>query len=133
VTTGTTYGAAKTMRKNNKSVIAFSMDKIMHSEDYKDHEHQFEDKRINPKLDEIKELVDQIISKIPERDTRFLFTLIFKKGMTMKEAGKALGVSESRTSQMVKAQLAIIRNREGVRGTFDLRVLRGQWRKPVAA
>ncbi|NPV28232.1 MAG: FliA/WhiG family RNA polymerase sigma factor [Firmicutes bacterium] len=50
-------------------------------------------------LEEIKEVLAQAIAKLPEKE-KLVTTLYYYEGLTLKEIGKVIGVSESRVSQL---------------------------------
>jgi RNA polymerase sigma factor (sigma-70 family) len=58
-----------------------------------------------------REEMRQLLSGIPDRRARFILKLYFIENLTMREAGKAAGLSESRGSQFLTNYTPILRER----------------------
>lgn len=52
---------------------------------------------------------DSILAHLPDREHRVAFTLYYAEGMSMREVGLAIGVCESRISQMISGALPLLR------------------------
>lgn len=61
-------------------------------------------------FEEKKKLISEAINKLPERE-RLVIALYYYEGLTLKEIGKVLGVSESRVSQMHTKAILRLRGR----------------------
>jgi RNA polymerase sigma factor for flagellar operon FliA len=61
---------------------------------------------------EVKECVAEAIEELPERE-RMVLTLYYYEELTMKEIGLALGVVESRVSQIHSSAVASLRTQLG--------------------
>lgn len=61
-------------------------------------------------LDEQKRILTEAINKLPERE-KMVIALYYYEGLTLKEIGKVLGVSESRISQMHTKAILRLRGR----------------------
>ena len=61
-------------------------------------------------LDEQKSILTEAIKKLPERE-KLVIALYYYEGLTLKEIGKVLGVSESRISQMHTKAILRLRGR----------------------
>lgn len=61
-------------------------------------------------FEEKKELLTEVINKLPERE-KLVIALYYYEGLTLKEIGKVLGVSESRISQLHTKAILRLRGR----------------------
>lgn len=51
----------------------------------------------------------KILDHLPDREHRMVFTLYYAEGMSMRQVGKAIGVGESRVSQIITAALPLLK------------------------
>ena len=82
---------------------------------------------------ELEERLTEAISRLPDRE-RMVMTLYYYEEMTMREIGLALGVVESRVSQMHASAVAHLRSAMkdlSTSGGFDRRRLKSKQRSPV--
>lgn len=95
----------------------FSLDDILgHGQDGDDHVHFIEmivDEEAQPGNEiegkEVRRILAESIDRLPERE-RFVVALYYFEGLTFKEIGKLLGVSESRVYQLHTQAMGRLRN-----------------------
>ncbi len=73
-------------------------------------DHQAEDPNTVAEFEEIKAILTETIEKLPERE-RLVIALYYYEGLTLKEIGQVLGVTESRISQMHSKAILRLRGR----------------------
>lgn len=71
-------------------------------------------------FEEMKEILADAINRLPERE-KIVITLYYYEGLTLREIGEVLGVTESRVCQMhTKAILRLKTRLASLKGTFEL-------------
>lgn len=73
-------------------------------------DHQAQDPNSVAEYAEIKSMLAEAIDKLPERE-RLVIALYYYEGLTLKEIGQVLGVTESRISQMHAKAILRLRGR----------------------